>query len=255
MSASTRLSAPARTAETMQRSAPSVSRTSTNCLSQRFRTARSVRSPGSGRTWKRGAIPAESSATAARPCWSACGRSPGSRCGSRFMKQVCIVSPWKNPPARWRTPNSSPIRNGSTGSIPPSRSPIADFAITSGRFRSSPSRSRARRCSSALPSGERSTQTSPSCNSTGNTRASSAHWSNVPPVVRSNRAWCQWQVRIPSCTVPRWRGKPMCGHRLSTATTRSPSAKSASVWPSTCATREPSLRTSSRAAARSMRRA
>ena len=42
---------------------------------------------------------------------------------------------------------------------------------------------------------------------------------------RSKRAWCQWHVRIPSQTVPRWSGKPMCGQRLSTACTSSPSAK------------------------------
>src|SRR5207302_1000627 len=83
-------------------------------------------------------------------------------------------------------------RNGSTGSAPPSTSPITDFAITSGRLRSSPSSRRSRRWASGSPSGARSTQTSPSRTSTGKTRRSSAHWSNVPPVATSKRAWCQW---------------------------------------------------------------
>ena len=36
----------------------------------------------------------------------------------------------------------------------------------------------------------------------------------------SKRAWCQWQVRMPSSMLPRSSGKPMCGQRLSRANTR-----------------------------------
>src|SRR5947207_3292192 len=61
----------------MQRSAPSESRTSTNCRNQCLSTAGSVSPPGSGRTAKRGAIPAQSSATADRPWWSAFERPTG----------------------------------------------------------------------------------------------------------------------------------------------------------------------------------
>ena len=50
---------------------------------------------------------------------------------------------------------------------------------------------------------------------TGKARTSSAQGSEVPPLARSNRAWCQWQVRMQSLTVPRSSGKPMCGQRLS----------------------------------------
>ncbi len=49
---------PARTAETMHRSAPSASRTSTNWRNQRFSVAAFGVSPGNGRTGKRGGRPA-----------------------------------------------------------------------------------------------------------------------------------------------------------------------------------------------------
>jgi hypothetical protein len=42
----------------------------------------------------------------------------------------------------------------------------------------------------------------------------------VQPLARSNRAWCQWQVRMPSSIEPRCNGKPKCGQRLSMANTR-----------------------------------
>jgi hypothetical protein len=35
-------------------------------------------------------------------------------------------------------------------------------------------------------------------------------------------AWCQWQVKMPSSTLPRSSGKPMWGQRLSRAKTRPP---------------------------------
>jgi hypothetical protein len=38
---------------------------------------------------------------------------------------------------------------------------------------------------------------------------SSAHRSKLQPLARSKRAWCQWQVRIPSSTLPRSSGKPI----------------------------------------------
>src|SRR5215208_4276901 len=55
---------------------------------------------------------------------------------------------------------------------------------------------------------------------------------------------------MPSAIVPRWSGKPMCGHRLSTAWTASPSAKRQSVLPSTWTTRRPASRSSESEAAR-----
>ena len=56
-----------RTAETMQRSAPSESRTSTNRRNQTLSVARSTVSVGSGRREKRGGSPAESRETAESP--------------------------------------------------------------------------------------------------------------------------------------------------------------------------------------------
>ena len=57
--------------------------------------------------------------------------------------------------------------------------------------------------------------------STGQVGVSSAHRSKVQPLSRSKRAWRQWQVRMPSSMLPRSSGKPICGHRLSSAKTRS----------------------------------
>ena len=149
---------------------------------------------------------------------------PASSRGARFMKQVSVVRPRNQPPPRRATPKSSPARKTSAPLGSASSSAIVAFASTSGMSRSSPSRSRLRWCATGSSRGLRSTSTSSPSSSTGKRRSSSANWSNVPPVARSKRAWCQWQVRMPSQTVPRWSGKPMCGQRLSTACTSSPSA-------------------------------
>ena len=108
--------------------------------------------------------------------------------------QVRIVSPRPQPSLRYCVPKSMPIRT----------------APRAARRRARPWRGRAggrapgpRAGASAgahrdRPCGRGSTQISPSATSTGNARTSSAHGSKVPPVSRSNRAWCQWQVRMPS---------------------------------------------------------
>ena len=80
---------------------------------------------------------------------------------------------------------------------------------------------------------------------TGNDRTSSAKGSNVPPLARSKRAWCLWQVRMPFLTVPRSSGKPMWGHRLSTAAKVSSLAKTAMVCPDPVTTVHPRFRISS----------
>ena len=85
-------------------------------------------------------------------------------------------------------------------------------------FCSSPSSSLRSQCASRSDSrGTGSTHTSPSRTSTSNEVTSSANGSNVEPPARSKRAWCQWQVRMPSRIVPWLSGKPMCGQRLSSA--------------------------------------
>ena len=59
--------APARIAETMQRSAPSASRTSMKRRNQRRSVGTSAVAVGSGWTMKRGGVPSQSRATADRP--------------------------------------------------------------------------------------------------------------------------------------------------------------------------------------------
>ena len=60
---------------------------------------RSAVAHGRGRTAKRGGTPSQSAATAAKPWYSARGRSAESGQGSRFIMQVRIVSPWPQPAA------------------------------------------------------------------------------------------------------------------------------------------------------------
>src|SRR5829696_4289905 len=159
--------------------------------------------------------------------------------------QVWIVNPCPHPPRRYQAPNSSPVRNGSVGSSALPSNPMADLATTNEMLRSSPSRRRWRRLAGRSSRDEISTHTSPSLISTGKTRASSANWSKVPPLSRSKRAWCQWQVRMPSCRVPRCKGNPMWGQRLSRACTLPSWKKSASGWPATRTEMRPAARTSS----------
>ena len=55
-------------------------------------------------------------------------------------------------------------------------------------------------------------ETSSPSSSTGKRRTSSANGSKVPPVARSKRAWCQWQVRMPSLDACRGAaGSPCAG--------------------------------------------
>ena len=64
---------------------------------------------------------------------------------------------------------------------------------------------------SSRGAGAGSIHTLPSTTFTGNVRTSSAKGLNVPPLDSSNRAWCQWQVRIPSLTLPAFQGKAHVG--------------------------------------------
>ena len=119
--------------------------------------------------------------------------------------------------------------------------------MTSRRLCSMPSSSRRRQCpASSRGGGTGSIQTWPSITVTGKARTSSAKGLKVPPLESSNRAWCQWQVRMPSLTLPRSSGKPMWGQRLSTAYTWSPWLKTAIACPPPVTTVQPRSLTSFR---------
>ncbi len=154
------------------------------------------------------------------PCTSASVRSAGSRRGSTLAMAVSTVKPAPHPAARLRTPKLTPARVAATAACSgPSTSdrPSTALAITSVNPCSRPS-SRRRSCRLAgSASGLNTTKTSSFSSSTLWARTSSAKGSRVPPETRSKRAWCQWQVKSPFSTVPRWSGKPMCGQRSSTA--------------------------------------
>ena len=166
---------------------------------------------------------------------------------------MSVVRPRNQPPPRRATPKSRPARKTSVPLGSASSSAIVAFARTSGMSRSSPSRRRLRWCATASARGRRSTNTSSPSSATENRRSSSANWSKVPPVAKSNRAWCQWQVRMPSQTLPRCSGNPICGQRLSTAYTSSPSANRQSTWPSRWTTSRPAARSSASEPARTRR--
>ena len=124
--------------------------------------------------------------------------------------------------------------------------PRTDLAMTRRMLCSRPSPRRwDQRSIGSDSGGAGSTQTSPSLTVTGKDLTSSAKGSKVPPLERSKRAWCQWQVRMPFLTVPLSSGKPMWGHLLSTAAKASSRGNTAMVCPPPVTTTQPRRFTSS----------
>ena len=192
-------------------------------MKRRYQEAR--RSGGmvarSGGSAKRGGWPRVLRETKRSPWTRARGRSCGASAGSTFAIAVSTDEPGaptflrgsagrSRPP---RAPPPEPPRSGPSSSIRPSTA----LARTRVRPCSRPSASRRRWWPAGSSSARRTTKTSAPSTSTLCARTSSAKGSRVPPEARSKRAWCQWQVNRPFSTVPRWRGKPICGQRSSTA--------------------------------------
>ena len=229
MSASSAGDAPARTAETSARSAPSASRTSMKPRNQRASRARP-------RPSRRGAARAGSCGGVHGRVGGDVGESVVERGGPRRRVEPRHEVHQARQRRQAAEPAAAAARRRRSRGLAAKH--VAAARVGLGRARSTPSPPRAE-CRRSSPSrsrlrlvgradraaaSRRRARRRPST-STGKRRRSSAHWSKVPPVQRSKRAWCQWQVRIPSQTVPRCSGKPMCGQRLSTAYTSSPSAK------------------------------
>ncbi len=161
------------------------------------------------------------------PCTRARGRSCGANAGRTFAIAVSTDSPAPQPSSRFKRPKSAPSRTAARApSSGPSSSIRPSTALARTRVRpcSRPSASRRRWWPAGSSSARSTTKTSAPSTSTPCARTSSAKGSRVPPEARSKRAWCQWQVKRPFSTVPRWRGKPICGQRSSTANA-SPSAQ------------------------------
>ena len=91
-------------ADRSARSAPSASRTSTKPRNHVLRRSSETGAPsaafGKGSRSKRGARPAESSATRTRPWYNASGRSSAARAGKMLASAVMIVRPCPHPCAR-----------------------------------------------------------------------------------------------------------------------------------------------------------
>ena len=170
MSASSAGVAPARTAETSARSAPSASRTSTKRRNQPASRAASAPPPGSGvdrvprRLAGESPPPRPRARGRARPAGRARrGAARGSR--SRSASSARGPSPGRAARRRTRCPR------GRHDALGRSSSAIAALASTSEMLRSSPSRSRSRWCAIGSTRGRTSTKTSSPRSSTGKTRS------------------------------------------------------------------------------------
>ena len=201
-------------------------------------------SPSSGATGKRGRCPCVSRPRNARPWVRARPCSLDGRCGSRLSTICATVIPGPHPSTRFAAEKRSPISTTRAGGTPPASNACTALATTSVSPSSRPSTSRRSSLASSPPVGRCKTCTSSPSIATSKATASSAHRSSVDPDDRSNRAWCQWQVSRPSCTVPRCSGNPMCGQRSSIAQARPPSQKTTTGNSPAFPTRKPALRSS-----------
>ena len=180
----------------------------------------------------------------ARPCVRARPCSLDGRCDSKLSTICATVMPGPHPSTRLAAAKRSPISTIRTGGTPDASNACTALATTNVSPSSRPStRRRSSRSTSPLV-GRGETRTSSPSIATSKATASSAHRSSVDPDDRSNRAWCQWQVSNPSCTVPRCSGNPMCGQRSSIAHTRPPSQKTTTGDSPAFPTRQPALRSS-----------
>ena len=94
-----------------------------------------------------------SRATKTSAWMSAAACSCGSSSSITFAMAMSTVSPAPQPAARYVVPKSRPVRTISAGGTPSSSSASTDFAITSERLSSSPSRSRRCQRATSSPSG------------------------------------------------------------------------------------------------------
>ena len=213
-------SAPLASAVSSVRSAASRWRTSVHWRNQRRSVAGAAALPGNAARSRRGSWPAQSWATRRMPWNSARYASSSGSAGSRLASAVRIVMPMPKP-SRIRAPNRAASPTRARSETPAARAPSTALAITRPRSCSMPSARRLRQCAAGSSRRRHSaaTQTSPSSILTSAVGTSSAQRSKVPPLARSKRAWCQWQVRMPSLRLPLWSGKPRCGQRLSSART------------------------------------
>ena len=217
MSAISAWSAPARTAETMQRSAPSSSRTSTNWRNQRLSVGQVGRRVGQRVDDEARRPPTDSRATAveavverARPVLGAEVRQHVHQAGEHRQALApagLAVARAEVQPGAERLGGSSPLPSSAIAALAIDQRDVALQAILQ-----------------ALDAGERARRAAARGRSTPRRRRLDRVGAHVvgelvegAAAARSKRAWCQWQVRMPSLTLPLWSGKPMCGQRLSTA--------------------------------------